>query len=187
MFESGNVIGLGAALAGSAFETAETPALPGPGQTGLQGDGSGNFEVALDSEGATVQQTRSALDMGEQPGALTVPLDGQGGVPVGGGPWPALEPADTSGPAALRSAGFTTLLLAASVGAGVAFGGPWGGAAGLLLAAGLANGYRMQKWWDSQSASEKHEAVVSGVFGAAATGMGIYAAYKAYQSKQEED
>jgi hypothetical protein len=100
--------------------------------------------------------------------------------------WEAMEPHDVSSGAAVRSAGFTALLVAASVGLGVAAGGPWGAGAGLLLAGAVANGYRAQKWWDSAEASEKHEAVVSGVFAAGATGMGVYMAYKAYQEKQEE-
>ena len=86
----------------------------------------------------------------------------------------------------MRSAGFTALLTTAAVGAGIAFGGPIGAAAGLLLAGAVTNGYRAQKWWGSQVPGEKHEAVVSSVFAAAGLGVGGYMAYKAYQAKSDE-
>jgi hypothetical protein len=178
-----------------------TPALPAHGGTGtadgIGGDGMGNVSV-----GQMLQQTyqQASAGVGAQPmpppppGALVIPVGngvmaqhGQQMQPqMDGYTWQGMEPQDTSEPAALRSAGFTALLIATCVGAGVAVGGPWGAAAGLLVAGAAANGYRAQKWWDSANASEKHEAVVSGIFAAGTAGMGAYAAWKAYQAKQED-
>jgi hypothetical protein len=168
--------------------------LPAPGgmggsPDGISGDGSGNFTgpTAVTGSGSGYMP----LPPEATQGAVIVP-HGQSYGPGPGGPmagqtWQGMEPADTSGSGALRSAGFTALLLAAGVGGGVAVGGAWGAAAGFLLASALANGYRAQKWLDSEQPSQKHEAVVSGVFAAGAVGAGIWAAYKAYQHKQEED
>jgi len=93
-----------------------------------------------------------------------------------------IEPDDTSTGAATRSAGFTLLFVAMLTGVGYAIKGGLGAASGLLLGAGIANGYRAQKWWDSGEPSEKHEAIVSAVFAAGELAAGGYVAYKAYQS-----
>lgn len=92
-----------------------------------------------------------------------------------------IEPDDTSSGSATKSAGFTLLFVALSTGLGYAIKGGFGAAAGLLLSAGVANGYRAQKWWSSPEPSEKHEAIVSSVFGAGEIFAGIYVAYKAFQ------
>jgi hypothetical protein len=92
-----------------------------------------------------------------------------------------LEPDDTSAGAATRSAGFTLLFVALSTGVGYALKGGLGASAGLLLSAGLSNGYRAQKWWDTSDPSEKHEAIVSSVFAVGEVFAGGYVAYKAYQ------
>ena len=196
MFNEPNVLGMPQEAEQSSYE--EPPrGLPayggmGAGPDGIGGDGMGNFTApaaaggggymslpAEATQGAAIVPTRAAPGMPMQPMGPMGPMAGQ--------PWAAMEPADTSGAAALRSAGFTALLLAAGVGGGVALGGPWGAAAGFLLASSLANGYRAQKWLDSEQASQKHEAVVSGVFAAGAAGAGIWAAYKAYQQKRDEE
>jgi len=109
-------------------------------------------------------------------GATSVPL---------GDPMEGWEPTDVSPPAAARSAGITALIVAVSLGVGIAAGGPWGAGAGLLLAGAAFNGYRAQKWWGSPDPSEKHEAVVSSVFAAAGLGLGGYMGYRAYKVGDE--
>lgn len=96
-----------------------------------------------------------------------------------------LEPDDTSSSANVRSAGVSVVFLAASFGLGVALGGPWGAAAGVLLAGVAMNGYRAQKWWSSQDASERYEAVSSAVFAVGGLAVGGYAAYKAYKAREK--
>jgi len=190
MFEDGSDLFGGAfgnplAGAGGNYETG-TPALPAPGQGGgIQGDGSGGYQIPLTQGGG--QQVTPAVP----PGAIVIPTDGQAGplAPSGaaqGWQWQGMEPQDTSQGAAVRSAGFTALLVASAVGIGVAVGGPWGAGAGLLLASALTNGYRAQKWYDSQNPGEKHEAVVSAVFAAGTLGVGAWMGYKAYQAKAGE-
>ena len=194
MFDEGNNLFGGSA--GDVFENARqggaeqaVPALPAPGQGHLQGDGSGNYQAPM--RGAAPMQQAAPPQ-----GAIVVPLVGGGGsqvaLPPGAQPqngwtWQGMEPHDTSPQAATRSAGFSALLVAALGGIGLAVGGPWGAIAGVLTASALSNGYRAQKWFDSADPSEKHEAVVSGVFTAGAVGVGAYAAYKAYQAKQEDE
>ena len=92
-----------------------------------------------------------------------------------------LEPDNTSGGAATRSAGFTLLFVALSTGIGYAWKGGLGAATGLLLSGGLANLYRAQKWFESGDPSEKHEAVVSSVFAVGELGASAYVGYKAFQ------
>lgn len=98
------------------------------------------------------------------------------------GQWDFIEPTDASPDSAARSAGFTALFATGAVGAGIAIGGPWGAGAGLLLAGSAANIYRAQKWWGSNDPGDKHEAVVSAVFGALGIAVGGYMAYKAYEA-----
>lgn len=95
-----------------------------------------------------------------------------------------IEPEDTSPEAASRSAGFTVLLVALSTGIGYAAKGGLGAATGLLLSGALANGYRAQKWWNSEDPSEKHEAIVSGIFAAGGVVAGGYIGYRAMQEKK---
>ncbi len=94
-----------------------------------------------------------------------------------------LEPHDTSPEAAMRTAGFTVLFVAVSTGIGYAVKGGLGAVTGLLGAGALANGYRAQKWWGSADPSEKHEAVVSGLFAFAG---GVGAAYLGYKAATME-
>lgn len=95
-----------------------------------------------------------------------------------------LEPDDVSSNANVRSAGLSFLFLVVSCSAGVAIGGPWGAAAGLLLAGTTMNTYRAQKWWASTDPSQRYEAVTSAVFAAGGLAIGGYAAYKAYKARQ---
>jgi hypothetical protein len=95
------------------------------------------------------------------------------------------EPHDVSPEAAVRSAGITTLVAALSFGGGLAIGGWKGGVAGLLLSGGAFNAYRAQKWWGSPDPSEKHESVVSAIFGLVGVAAGGYVAYKAYEGRAE--
>jgi hypothetical protein len=95
------------------------------------------------------------------------------------------EPMDVSPEGAIRSAGVTTLAAAVGFGGGLAIGGWKGAIAGLLLTGGGFNLYRAQKWWGSGDPSEKHEAVVSSVMGAAGIAGGGYAAYKAFTGREE--
>jgi hypothetical protein len=142
----------------------------------------------------------SAAVAGNSPdgiGAYTRPVDDgvlrlkttNGGIrhmPMGGavsGQWDFIEPTDASPDSAARSAGFTALFATGAVGAGIAIGGPWGAGAGLLLAGSAANIYRAQKWWGSNNPGDKHEAVVSAVFGALGIAVGGYMAYRAYEAR----
>jgi hypothetical protein len=95
------------------------------------------------------------------------------------------EPKDTTTSAAIQSAGFTALLVAVSVGLGVAAGGPYGAGAGLMLAGAVANGYRAQKWMNEADPGKKNEAVVSATFAVGEIVLGSYLAYKAYKEKQK--
>lgn len=100
-----------------------------------------------------------------------------------GGKVDFLEPPDASPEAALRTAGLVSLAAAVSFGGGLAIGGAWGGVSGIMLSGAAFNVYRAQKWWGSPDPSEKHEAVVSALFGAINLAAGGYSAYKAYQAK----
>jgi len=108
-------------------------------------------------------------------GAYAVPMSGEV-------EW--LEPHDTSPQAAVRTAGITALGAAIFFGGGLALGGPWGGVSGILLSGAGFNIYRAQKWWGSADPSEKHEAVVSALFGAVGIAAGGYTAYKAYDARK---
>jgi hypothetical protein len=103
--------------------------------------------------------------------------------PVAGQTFNWLEPDNSSQSAVMRSAGISALFLAASFGVGVALGGPWGAAAGVLLAGTAMNTYRAQKWWGSQDPSQNYEATSSAVFAVGGLALGGYAAYKAYLTK----
>lgn len=96
-----------------------------------------------------------------------------------------LEPEDTSDNSALKSSGFTLLFVAIATGAGYAFKGGHGAIAGLLLSAGLANGYRAQKWFSSEDPGEKHEAIVSTVFAAGEIFGGLYVGYQAMKRAEK--
>jgi hypothetical protein len=120
-------------------------------------------------------------------GAHAVPVgypDGMGAYAEAvGGKVDFIEPPDASPDAALRSAGITSLVAALSFGTGLALGGAWGGVSGIMLSGSLFNMYRAQKWWGSADPSDKHEAVVSAIFGAIGVAAGGYTAYKAYKAK----
>lgn len=94
-----------------------------------------------------------------------------------------LEPDDTTSASLSRSAGFTALFVALSTGIGYAVKGGMGAATGLLLSGAAANGYRAQKWWNSQDPSEKHEAIVSSIF---AVGGFVAAGYIGWRASQEK-
>jgi hypothetical protein len=97
-----------------------------------------------------------------------------------------LEAKDTSQSSAMKSAGLSALFVVGSLGVGVALGGGWGAVSGVLLSGAAMNTYRAQKWWGSQAASEKHEAMVSAVFAIGGLALGGYSAYRAYQVKTGE-
>jgi len=99
-----------------------------------------------------------------------------------GGELDFFEPDDTSSGAAARSAGLTLLFVAITTGVGYAVRGGLGASSGLLMSAGLANGYRAQKWWGSADPSERHEAVVSGVFCVGEILGGLFVGYQAYKA-----
>jgi len=138
--------------------------FPGLGLSGPSPDGLGMM-TAIPQQG-TVRYHPSPL--GLPPIGMTLPI----------------EPKDTSSGAAVQSAGFTALLSAIAIGLGVATGGAWGAGAGLMLAGGLVNGYRAQKWINEQDAERRHEAVVSATFAVGEIALGGYLAYKAYKAKQ---
>lgn len=101
------------------------------------------------------------------------------------GEWEFLEPDDTSNNAAMKSSGFTLLFIALATGAGYAFKGGHGAVSGLLLSAGLANGYRAQKWFNSDDPSEKHEAIVSTIFAAGEIFGGLFVGYQAMKRAEK--
>ena len=141
--------------------------------------------------------TDGPRNMGPPPSHLSGSPDGLGAPPgVGGYPGMGayaeavggkvdmLEPTDVSPQAALRTAGIVSLAAAVAFGSGLALGGAWGGVSGVLLSGSAFNIYRAQKWWGSPDPSEKHEAVVSALFGAIGIASGGYSAYKAYQASK---
>lgn len=125
------------------------------------------------------------LGEGETPPGYPGPAQGGVGAyaEAVGGRVDFLEPPDASPNAAIRSAGIASLVAAIAFGGGLALGGAWGGMSGLVLSGSAFNIYRAQKWWGSPDPSEKHEAVVSALFGTIGVAAGGYAAYKAYQAK----
>jgi hypothetical protein len=155
-----------------------TPAAPGQGGPLLT---DGQDPYSLGPQPAVPQYP---------PGTAVIAVDGRqptAPATATAGEWAALEPVDASPEAGLRSAGFTALFATAAVGTGIAVGGGVGGAAGLLLAGALTNAYRAQKWWGSTQPSQKHEAMVSGVFAVAGLGIGGWLAWKAAQLRQESE
>ena len=103
--------------------------------------------------------------------------------PMAGQTFQWLEPQGVDQSSVLRSAGVSALFLAGAFGLGVAVGGPWGAAAGVMLAGATMNAYRAQKWWGDADPSRNFEATSSAVFGAGGLLIGGYAAYQAYQAK----
>lgn len=154
------------------------PQLPPPqaGAPPMQGAGAVPTSNAV-PPGAVAVPTLPSV-MGQAPG-LAGPS--QGGL---GAQWDFIEPPDTSSGSAVRSAGLTALAAATGLGVGIAAGGAWGGIAGATLVGAGANIYRAQKLWASDDPSEKHEAVVSAVFGALELALGAFAGYKAYESRE---
>lgn len=134
-----------------------------------------------DGIGAYLRQPADSGPMREYVSATpTTHYENTGGRPVGG-ELAFLEPRDTSGQAAVQSAGFTAVLVAVGVGAGALAGGGWGAGAGLMLTAAVANGYRAQKWMNEPDPGRRHEAVVSATFAVMEVALGSYLSYKAYK------
>lgn len=158
-------------------EAAMRESMPPPQGFAGSPDGLGAFVHPDGSPGTQLppQQHHDPMPMQPQPG---IPYSQVPHTPIHG-ELDFIEPDDTSGGAAMRSGGMTLLLVAVSAGAGYAWRGGWGATAGLLLSAGVANGYRAQKWWGSADPGEKHEAVVSGLFALAEIFGGGFVAYKA--------
>lgn len=165
------------------------PSLPPQAQAGM-----GALGLSPDGIGAmlSIDPTRAARAPSTALGPPPAPLAISRGVPPEAtvhyhgqplGYEAPIEPKDTSTSAAVQSAGITSVLVAVAIGAGVVAGGVWGAGAGLMLAGALANGYRAQKWMDSNNASERHEAVVSATFGVGELVLGGYLAYRAYKDK----
>jgi hypothetical protein len=122
-----------------------------------------------------------------QPGLVSYPPPMMPPGPVAGQTFQWLEPSTTDNSAVLRSAGVSAVFLVGSFAVGVALGGPWGAAAGVMLAGTAMNAYRAQKDWGSQDPSKNYEAVSSAVFAGGGLLVGGYAAYRAYQAKQKKD
>lgn len=133
------------------------------------------YPPAFASPGGQFQMPPQAPPMQPQPGY---------GQPMAG-ELPFLEPEDTSQGAAVRSAGFTLLFVALSTGLGYAWKGGHGAISGLLVSAGAANAYRSQKWFSSSDPSEKHEAIVSGLFAAAEIFGGLFVGYHAIKRSEK--
>jgi hypothetical protein len=95
-----------------------------------------------------------------------------------------LEPQDTSGKAALQSAGFTALLVAITTGIGFAWGKGWGAVSGLTIGAGIMNGYRAQKWMNDPDPRARHEAIVSATVGVGEAVIAGYAIWKAAKARK---
>lgn len=155
---------------------AEVPALPAPGM-GSGPDGLG-VTVTDPMPGDSGPGDAVVIPRGDAP---PMPPDGYPGMEGSVG-W---EPQDTSPNAALVSGGITALVAAGAVAGGAALGKGWGAVAGGLLVGSVANGYRAQKNMASANPDQKHEAVVSGVFSLLGAGLGIYAAYQAFQLQDD--
>jgi hypothetical protein len=112
-----------------------------------------------------------------QMGGYRVPVDGVRASWLEGGETQA------SNSGAMRSAGVISLFALAAGGVGLALGGGLGGVSGVLLAGAAVNGYRSQKWWGTQDASQQHEVMTSLVFSVLGAGAGIYSGYLAYHNK----
>lgn len=97
---------------------------------------------------------------------------------------PAPAPASVAATSLRRRAGLGFLLAVGAGGAGVALGGPWGGAAGVLLLGALRNGLRARRLW---STVDRQEATRSGTMAVLGIGSGGYLAYRAYQSRNRTD
>ena len=139
----------------------------------------------------------SANGMGASPDGLGAYLTNPGGEPVAPSPtthyWPAppiagelpfFEAADTSGKAALQSAGFTALLVAVTTGLGFAWGKAWGAVGGLTLGAGAMNAYRAQKWMNDPDPMRRHEAIVSATVGVGEAVVAGYSLWKAAKARK---
>jgi hypothetical protein len=155
---------------GRADDVFETSAPAAAGFSGYEG-GVGESPDGLGAHAVPMPEVHPSAHYGAQ-----VPMAGK---------LEFLEPGDTSPQAALRSAGLTALAAAVTFGTGLALGGPWGGISGVAFSASAFNVYRAQKWWGSADASEKHEAVVSAIFGTINIVVGGYTAYRAYQSRDK--
>lgn len=162
---------------GGQVPQAHTPAAP-PGISGYPGLGESPDGLGGGGMGAYAQPLPEGV-----PTPYPQAVEPGAGVPMGQWQMP-FEPMDVSPEAAIRSAGMTTLATALAFGGGLAIGGWKGGIAGILLSGGAFNLYRAQKWWGSADPSEKHEAVVSSIMGAAGVAGGGYAAYKAYTERE---
>jgi len=138
---------------------------------GASPDGIGAYQSDPD-QSALQQAAAGAHQYDHIPDALHQQMQGQ---------IDFIEPEDASPEAGVRSGGFTLLLVAVAAGAGYAWKGGLGAASAVLMTGAAANIYRAQKWFSSPEPSEKHEAMVSAVFGVAGLGAGGYVGYKAFQ------
>jgi hypothetical protein len=159
----------------------------------FESDGTDGIGASPDGLGASPTPEEMANPSAGPQTDFNIPRGGNAYEPGFQGPYPYgatageidfFEPQDTSPEAASRSAGFTVLFVAVATGIGYAVKGGMGAATGMLLAGAAANGYRAQKWWGSPEPSQKHEAIVSGVFAAGGLAAGGYVGYKAMQEKR---
>jgi len=88
--------------------------------------------------------------------------------------------------AAITSAGLTIVAVTAGTAIGYALKGSLGAISGLLFSGAAANLYRAQKWWKSPNPSNKHEAIVSTVFGIGGIVAGGFLVYQLMQENSEE-
>lgn len=148
--------------------------------------GAGQHQGAVGAAPGQQAPPPGMMPVATLPSVGATPMGLAGAQPDGlGAQWDFIEPTDASPGSAMRSAGFTALAAAAGLGVGIAAGGAWGGVAGATLVGASANLYRAQKMWGSDDPSEKHEAVVSAVFGALELAVAAYTGYKAFESRTE--
>lgn len=156
---------------------------PLPPQAATNGMGQGPPQAAANGMGVSPDGLGAYLS---QPGGEVIdqtPTTHYYPAPVGA-ELQFLEPGDTSGKAALQSAGFTSLLVALTTGIGFAWGKGWGAVGGLLVGGSLVNGYRAQKWLNDPDAGRRHEAITSATVGIGEIVAGVYALWRASKARK---
>lgn len=99
---------------------------------------------------------------------------------------PPAPPPETKPPAKWPT-GVAVVAVAGGAAIGGFLGGGWGLAAGALMAGAARNLCRAGMNWASDDPAKRAEAAKSGTVGVVGLGIGAWLAYKAVQSKREQD